>query len=251
VDEREVSADDALPQAHVFYSRIRAGQAESARRLDQGEPEALAARLDNSWAPRISARGERVLVTWIDFARYDWDVFARESGDGGGSFADQRDVNDTPPADEALDDSPEAALGGTKPFVAWTDWRKNDSSATTPLRQYDTFVAVPGGPNVQADPYGTRPASTFAPSICATRGDDALVAFQDASRGQNDIRLVHLRGGTQRGPVRRVDDAGDRGGNAWRPRLGCWGDRVVAAWEDERDGPPQVYAAVSTAGRLR
>jgi hypothetical protein len=65
------------------------------------------------------------------------------------------------------------------------------------------------------------------------------------------VQAVLLRGGTKRGPVRRVDDAGDRGGNAWRPRLGCWGDRVVAAWEDERDGPAQVYSAVSTAVRLR
>jgi hypothetical protein len=65
------------------------------------------------------------------------------------------------------------------------------------------------------------------------------------------VQAVHLRGGTRRGPVRRVDDAGDRGGNAWRPRLGCWGDRVVAAWEDERDGPAQVYSARSTLSRLR
>ena len=251
VDEREVSADDSLPQAHVFYSRINAGTPEPARRLDQGEPDPRAARLDNSWAPRLSVRGERVLVTWVDFLRYDWDVFARESTDAGTTFADQRDVNDTPPADEALDDTPEAALGGTKPFIAWTDWRKRDSAARAAHQQYDIFVATPGGRNVQADPHGTKPVSTFAPSICATRGDDAIVAFQDASRGQNDIQAVYLRGGTKRGPTRRVDDAGDGGGNAWRPRLGCWGQRVIAAWEDERDGPAQVYVTSGSAPKLR
>ena len=260
VDERERSADDDLPQAHVYYARVAAGRPEAARRLDQGEPDPLAARLDNSWAPRVSVRGERVLVTWIDFLRYDWDVFARESTDGGASFADQRDVNDTPEddtagggsvtGDEALNDVPEAALGGSRAFVAWADWRKRDSAARTPHQQYDVFVSTPGAKNVQADPYGARPVSTFAPSICATRGDDALIAFQDASRGQNDVRVVRMRGGTTRGPARRVDDAGDRGGNAWRPRLGCWGDRVVAAWEDERDGPPQIYAATAPAARL-
>ena len=251
VDERELSADDALPQAHLYYARIRDGKAEAARRLDQGEPEPLAARADHSWAPRVSARGERVLVTWLDFLRYDWDVFARESVDGGQTFADQRDVNDTPADDEALNASPEAALGGTKPFVVWTDWRKRDSAANTAHQQYDIFVAPPGAPNVQAYRHGTRPVSTFSPSLCATARDDALVAYQDASRGQNDVYAVHLRGGTKRGPARRVDDAGDRGGNAWLPRLGCWGDRVVAAWEDERDGPAQVYSAVSTVSRLR
>ena len=251
VDERDVSADDALPQAHLLYTRIKGVKAEPARRLDQGEPDPYAARVDHSWAPRVSARGERVLVTWVDFLRYDWDVFARESGDGGATFADQRDVNDTPPADEALNDTPEAALGGTKPFVAWTDWRKRDSAARTPHQQYDAFVATPGGRNVQADPHGGKPVSVFAPSICATGADDALVAYQDASRGQNDVSAVFMRGGTKRGAVRRVDDAGERGGNAWRPRLGCWGDRVIAAWEDERDGPPQVYAARGYAPSLR
>jgi hypothetical protein len=135
--------------------------------------------------------------------------------------------------------------------VAWADWRKRDSAARTAHQQHDVFVSAPGAANVQADPYGTKPVSTFAPSICATRGDDALIAFQDASRGQNDIRLVRMRGGTKRGRAWRVDDAGDRGGNAWRPRLGCWGDRVLAAWEDERDGPPQIYIASTSAGRLR
>jgi predicted amidohydrolase len=251
VDEREVSADDALPQAHLFYARVRGGQPEAARRLDQGDPAPLAARSDNSWAPRVSVRGDRVLVTWLDFLRYDWDVFTRESTDAGAKFADQRDVNDTPAADEALNDSPDAALGGSKPLVAWTDWRKRDSAATQPHEQYDVFVASPGAKNVQADRHGTRPVSTFAPSICASRGDDAIVAYQDASRGQNDVYAVHLRGGTKRGAPRRVDDAGDRGGNAWRPRLGCWGNRVIAAWEDERDGPAQVYAATSSVRRLR
>lgn len=251
VDEREVSADDALPQAHLFYTRIRGGTPEAARRLDTGDPDPRAARVDNSWAPRVSVRGDRVLVTWVDFLRYDWDVFSRESADAGTTFGDQRDVNDTPAGDEALNDTPEAALGGKRPFIAWTDWRKRDSAARTPHQQYDIFVATPGGRNVQADPYGARPVSTFAPSICATRRDDAIVAFQDASRGQNDIRVVLLRGGTKPGRVRRVDDAGDRGGNAWRPRLGCWGDSVIAAWEDERDGPAQVYAARGSAPSLR
>jgi predicted amidohydrolase len=251
VDERELSADDSLPQAHLYYTRIQAGRPEPARRLDEGEPNVYAARVDNSWAPRVSVRGDRVMVTWVDFLRYDWDVFARESSDAGASFAGQRDVNDTPAGYEALNDSPEAALGGTKPFVAWTDWRKRDSAADSAHQQYDVFVASPGGRNAQADQHGTRPVSTFAPSICATGRDDAIVAFQDASRGQNDVQAVYLRGGTKRGPARRVDDAGDRGGNAWRPRLGCWGERVIAAWEDERDGPAQIYAARSRLSRLR
>jgi predicted amidohydrolase len=252
VYQRERSADDGLPQAHLYYLRLRKGRPiEAARRLDTGDPSELAAKFDHSWAPRIAVRGERVLVTWLDFLRYDWDVFARVSDDGGTTFGEQRDVNDTPAADEALNDTPDAALGGSKQLVAWTDWRKRESTGPQPHPQYDVYLAEPGGPNRQVDPYGKRQLSTFFPSICATKADDALVAFQDSSRGQADVQAVFIGGGAATGAVRRVDDAGDRGGNAWRPRLACWGDDVLAAWEDERDGPPQIYAARSRISRLR
>ena len=54
-----------------------------------------------------------------------------------------------------------------------------------------------------------------------------------------------------RGKARRVDDAGPRAGNAWRPRLACAGGRVLALWEDERDGPAQIYFARAKLNRLR
>jgi hypothetical protein len=159
-------------------------------------------------------------------------------------------VNDTPPDKEALNDTPRVVLAARGRFVAWTDWRKRDSSATRPHQQYDVFLARPGGPNRQVDPYGGRQLSTFHPTVCADTRNRLLVAFQDASRGHNDIRIVHVRGG-RRGRARRVDDAGSRRINAWRPELGCWKDRAVVLWEDERDGPPQVYFAAASARRLR
>jgi hypothetical protein len=60
-----------------------------------------------------------------------------------------------------------------------------------------------------------------------------------------------MRDGDRRGRVLRVDDAGGTSGNAWRPRIACSGGAVLAAWEDERDGPPQVYAALGRARRVR
>jgi hypothetical protein len=251
VDERERSQDDDLPQAHVYYTRIRSGSPERARRLDTGEPVTLAAKLDNSWAPRLSSRGNRVLLTWTDFENYDWRTYSRMSEDGGDSFGPQTAVNNTATDVESLDDSPDPALGGTTPFVAWTDFRKRSSTGPMPHPAYDTYLATPGKRNIQVDPYGARQVSTFSPSTCASKTDDVLVAFQDASRGQNDIRIVRVAGGTRPGLARRVDDAGSRGGDAWRPRLGCWRSRVLAVWEDERDGPPQIYSAVASARRLR
>lgn len=248
IDERG-SHPEGAPQAALFYARIAGGEPEPGRRLDGGTAVPLASKLDNAWAPSVAARGGRVLVTWIDFLHYDWDVFARESEDGGERFGPQRELNDTPEADEALNDSPQAVLGESGPFVAWTDWRKRDSSATEPHAMYDTYLARPGGANVQVDPHGGRQASTFSPSACAD-GADVLVAFQDASRGQNDVRIARVADGERRGRAHRVDDAGRRGGNAWRPRLACARGAVLAAWEDERNGPAQVYAANAAATRI-
>lgn len=250
VDERARHPDGGLPQAGVFHTRIVGGRPEAARRLDApGATNPLAAKLDNAWAPTVAARGRDVLLAWLDFADYDWDVHSRQSSDGGAGFGPPRLVNSTPRELEALNDSPRALLTAAGPLVAWTDWRKRDSSGA-PHPAYDTYLAAPGGPNRQVDPHGANQVSTFSPAVCAS-GRDALVAFQDASSGQNDVRLVRMRGGARRGRTRRIDDVGRRGGNAWRPTLACSRGRVLAAWEDERDGPPQIYAAVAWGRRLR
>ena len=89
IDERQRSADDDLPQAHVFYARVGHG---GARRLDQGAPVAAAAKLDNAWAPRIAVHRRRVLVSWVDFQGYDWGVFSRQSSDAGSTFAVEKRV---------------------------------------------------------------------------------------------------------------------------------------------------------------
>ena len=255
VDERDTSAEDALPQAGVWYTRIAGGRPEKARRLDEAgagpqSDEVNAEKLNNAWAPSVSARFNRVLVTWIDFQDYHWDVFARVSPDYGGRFRPELVVNDTPRVDEGLNDSPRAALGASREFVAWTDWRKRKSSKDDPHPEYDIHIAEPGAKNVQVDPHGGAQASSFAPDICADGRGDAIVAWQDAAKGFNEIRTAFMRAGTARGPARLVNDA-PRAGNAWRPQLGCWRGDVLAVWEDERDGPPRLYAAVAKARRLR
>jgi len=159
-------------------------------------------------------------------------------------------VNDTPAKDEAIDDTPRTAFAGRAPLVAWTDWRKRDSASLVPHQEYDTCLASPGRTNRQVDPYRRRKLSTFSPAICGLANGDALVAFQDAGSGQSDIRIVRMRRHGRRGRTRRVDDAGRRGGNAWRPQLACARRRVVAAWEDERDGPAQIYTARACAASL-
>lgn len=247
VDER-ARHPNGSPQAGVFHTRIVGGSPEPARRLDGGRPAPLAANLDNAWAPSVEARGARVLVAWTDFAGYDWDVSARLSEDFGESFAAAEQLDRTD--GEGFADAPQAVLGATRPLVAFTDFGRGDSQRA-PHPMYDVYVGSPGGGGPhRADAHGDAHASAFAGGACAAGHDDALVAFQDARSGQNDVRVARVGPAGERGPAYRVDDAGRRGGNAWRPRLACSRGAVLAAWEDERDGPPQVYAAVGRSRRL-
>jgi hypothetical protein len=246
IDERQRSADDDLPQAHVFYARVGHG---GARRLDHGAPVAAAAKLDNAWAPSIAVLGRDVSVAWLDFQSYDWGVFARTSRNGGVSFRSEQRVPTDGSTAEELADSPTTAFLGPNPFVAWTDWRKRDSAATKPHQEYDTFISVPLGNNHQVDPYLGRQVSTFAPSLCYGGGTRGLVAFQDSSAARSSVRVMPMRGGTTRGRSHLLRGASVVG-NAWRPRIACSNGRAVVVWEDERDGPARLYYAVRSARSL-
>lgn len=253
VDERSRFTGDDLPQAGLYGARVDSGGVGTAVRLDRTDAVApLAATLDNSWAPSVAARGARVLVTWIDFRTYDWDVAARDSTDGGAHFGAERAVNDTPAELEELADTPRAALTPAgRPLEAYTDWRIDATSATTPSRLYDTRLAGLADAPVQADDHGGDHVSTFAPALAATPAGDALVAWQDAVAGPAQIRLARLRAGSGvRGRALRVDDAGRAGGIRARPQLTLAGTRAVVAWEDSRDGPSQIYVGRATTARV-
>lgn len=227
----------ALPGGGAYLAWVRDGGlygkrlGERAKRLDTTEPVELAEQLDHAWAPSVAAHGRQVLVTWVDFANYKWDVFARRSNDGGRTFLDEIRVNDSPDADEALDDTPRAAFAHGEPFVAWTDFRKRASLAPSPL--YDVYGARVGHANVQLDGDGGRQVDAFAPAVTTLPGGRVVTAFESHRGETADIRLA---GG------RRVDDAGARAVNGWRPAITALGRRrVLVAWEDDRDGPTNVF----------
>jgi hypothetical protein len=56
------------------------------------------------------------------------------------------------------------------------------------------------------------------------------------ARGTGEIWLARL--GSK---VHRVRVAAARRGNRWRPALALSRSRAVVAWEDDRDGPSQIY----------
>ena len=153
IDTRDRFALDDLPQAG---STARGCEAGTPARLDStAPPDDLARTLDNAWAPSVAARGKTVVVAWIDFHSYDWDVRATSSGDRGATFGHENPVNVTPKAIESLEASPHAAIGATGPLVAFTDWRKSPNSAHAPSSLYDIELQAFGDHPIKID--GTGP----------------------------------------------------------------------------------------------
>jgi hypothetical protein len=224
-------------------------------RIDERQAPGRAS-LDNSWAPSVAARGATVLLSFADSATGDWRIWSRASADGGATWQAEEAVNDTPPVvsppeNESVDDAPASALTSRGPLVAFTDLRKHDSSRRA-HELYDTLVTVPDGRNLQVDGHGAAQVDTFNPAIVGIPGGSAVVAWQDHGRGPADIRAARVTGlaGRRSGSV-RVDDTGAAGWNQWRPALARTALRVIAAWEDERDGPAQIYAARARWSRIR
>jgi hypothetical protein len=207
IDTRDRFTLDDLPQAGLHGTRLPAG---TPARLDSGAPNDLAQTLDNAWAPSVAARGRRILVSWTDFRTYDWRINSRESFDGGTAFGQQKAVTDTAPAEEALDASPRS-IAGTN-LVAYTAWRKLRYGIRVGARR----LAV----------------NAFSPAVPSTGAP--YVAWQDMASGRGRIWLARLSS-----PVRRV--ALTSSGNAWRPAIAVVGSRAIVAWEDDRDGPSQIY----------
>ncbi|MEO6496066.1 MAG: nitrilase-related carbon-nitrogen hydrolase [Solirubrobacteraceae bacterium] len=250
VDDRARFAGDDLPQAGIWGAAVDSNRPGKATRLDSTEPPvALAATLDHAWAPALAARGRRLELTWIDFRDYEWNVYARPSTDGGESWGDERQVNDTPDADEALEDTPRAALLRGGPLVTYTDWASLNRAPLEPSALYDVAVGAPGQAQIRADGSRGRHVEAFAPAIAAA-GKSALVAWQDHRGGDGDILATRATTSEAGKPVRE-DDSGKRGWNQWRPALTVTRGAVLAAWEDERDGPAQIFFARARAGRLR
>jgi hypothetical protein len=256
VDERSRQpGEPALPQAGIWAARVSVGGAEGAVRLDQRRSDSTLAP-DNAWAPSVSARGPNLLVSYADSGTGDWRIWSRASSDGGATWEPEQQVSAAPPAtappeNEFVGDAPASALTARGPLVAFTGLHKRDSSRRA-HELYDTVVTVPGARNLQADGHGSAQLSTFSPAITAIPGGGAVVAWQDHGRGPADIRASRVtpQAGSRSGTV-RVDDTGDAGWNQWRPALARTSLRVVAAWEDERDGPAQIYSARARWSRIR
>ncbi len=134
-----------------------------------------------------------------------------------------------------------ADAGGSNVYVAWTDLR-NPKKAIR-LNRSNT-----SGGSWQGDGAIINVDSTFADSLqpsLAARGGRVVVAWQDTRSGLDDIYVNYSGNGgvsfaSQTARVDLGDPMGTTKATSPRVALGA-GDVVYVAWQDYRNGQPDIY----------
>jgi hypothetical protein len=254
IDERDLGPEGE-PLEHVYAARGRAGglRFDPAVRVDAGAPVAAAAHLDNKWCPAIAAADRAVYVAWADFREYNWDVRLATSTDGGRRFGPNVRVDDF--ADlERIDERPSVAIGRRgRVHVAWTDLRAREPDTNVFYARSDDRGAH-FSPNRPLDDSRAAfvadrdtPTNQWHPSLAAD-ADRLFVAWQDGRLGNDDVFFTTSRdAGATFAPSERVDDTGSGRSEQTRPSLALLRRgrhrTCVVAWEDDRNGNPDVYLA--------
>lgn len=262
IDERD-AGPAGEPLEHVYAARksARGRGFDPPVRVDAGTPVALALHVDNKWSPALATAGGTVYCAWADFRNYNWDIFLARSDDGGASWGANVQVDDYPDV-ERIDERPTVAADrrGTV-HVAWTDVR---ARAADPNVFYARSTSSGGAfaPNHQLDdsrvgfdPDHDTPTNQWHPSL-ALDHQRLFVAWQDDREGNPDIYFTTSEdGGTTFAPAERVDDTGTGGSAQSNPTLTIAGRgrslTCYVAWEDDRNGNPDIYLARRKCSRAR
>ncbi len=254
VDERaRFATEPSLPQAGILAATVRDGQVGAPQRLD-GPTTRAAGRHDGPRMGAVARRARRPRARHLDRLRVL--RLGRLAAAGRTTAAPpgraEQAVNDTPPALEALDDRPQAALlADGRPLVAWTDWRTDPGTARSARAASTTpSSGAPASRTSRSTGRATPTARRSRPPSRALPDGGAVVAWQDHTAGPGDVHAARVGADGRPGRALRVDDSGRAGSNQWRPAIAVTSRRVVVAWEDERDGPTQIYASRAAPSRL-
>jgi predicted amidohydrolase len=251
IDERDAGPEGEALE-HVYLARGNGGGRSfgPSIRVDAGDPVDLALHLDNKWNPAIAARGRRVAVSWVDFRNYNWDVYYAQSEDGGMTFGANVRVDDFP-GFERLHQHPSLGIGSRgRVHVVWTDLRARQPDTNVFHAHSDDGAAFTA--NARLDDAGMAPTNQWHPGLAVDR-DRLFVAWQDDRDGNDDVRFTRSDdAGATFGASERVDDTGAGRSAQTRPAIAIarHGKQraCYVAWEDDRDGDPDVYVARRACG---
>ena len=143
-------------------------------------------------AERRRARRQAVVMAWIDFRSYDWDV-PRATSSGRRRHVRARRTRSTSRPKAIRVARGLAARGdrGDGPAGRVHGLAQVADSAHAPSSLYDIALHGFGDHSDKIDGTGTAHVNAFSPAV-ARRPRGALVAWQDMRRGVGDIRIARI-----------------------------------------------------------
>ena len=281
-DNRRGSVAEMLPsvaardgEVVVTWQELADGRSDDRGRImlarfdPRGRKQGADLRVDDTdeggkWLPQVAFDGAVPVVVWIDERDHGPQDLPLEHvyaarGSAGGDFGPNVRVDSGAPVPLAvhLDNkwSPTLAVSAGKVFVAWSDFRNYN---------WDVFFArsddggLTFGPNRRIDDFQGFERLNERPSLALDPQGRVHAAWTDLRAREPDTNIFYARsddGGATFSANRRLDDsqAGfdpnrDTPTNQWHPGLIAAGDRLFAAWQDNRLGNNDIFFTSSADG---
>jgi predicted amidohydrolase len=198
--------------------------------------------------PTVAWSSAGLAVSWIDYRRRDWAVWAAVAA-GAGSFAPAAQVS--PPAKtvhdvevEVLGSDPQLAAAPDGDFVlTWDDQRDRRGHHDVRLARFNAATGWTQLPTLLGGAEAGAFVSRFRPSVgvfgTGASANTVHAVFQDLTPGKNALYRLTV-GATAPTPISptRFDDTGSAANQMTRPRLVVRKDftGAVVLFEDDRDG---------------
>jgi hypothetical protein len=154
---------------------------------------------------------------------------------------------DTDPPGAANSVNVDAAFVGSNLYVVWEDYR---SGVADVFFQHSADGGVTWLPqDVRLTTNAPGVTAAVAPRLCAS-GTYLYVVWQDSRNGAGDVyfRRTPDAGVTWTPQEIRLDSGAAGAAQSGLPQVACNGQNVVVAWQDFRNGLPDVYENRSADG---
>jgi len=195
------------------------------------------------WTPDVSCGTDgRFVVTWDDGRDGNWDVYGRRYDAAGNPAGAEFKVNDDGGSTDQYGSGVAVNVYGEF-LIVWTDRRGGEDDVYA--RLYDAG-GNPLGPGFKLNEVSS--GRQLGPAVAARPDGGYWAAWADARTADYDIYCQRLdRNGNKVGVGFRIND--DHGSALQRCSSIGMDKRgfICVAWEDERNGPTDIYRCVTDA----
>jgi hypothetical protein len=205
-------------------------------RLDKDQPGAAVSSM-----PQVAASGANVVVAWADQRNgANFDVYSNHSIDAGATWSNADARVDTDPPANGSSDNVRVACEGQDAYVVWEDRRSGKSDVR--FNRSADAGALWGAGDVRLDTDSAGVADSLLPRIAAV-GSTVAVVWHDFRNGAPDVYANRSPDGgvSWLAADVRLDSGVPGSASSTGVALAMDGQKVYVAWEDVRDGAPEIW----------